>query len=301
MIAALVLAVGTFAAPLAADARADSIPGTVWTARDWAILESKVRWGAAQRLDTLPLGQAIARMGATFVGATYTPGTLEVPGRERVVVNLRELDCVTFIENVLALVRFIRNDGVAALEAPESARRRYEQYLEAVRYRGGTLDGYPSRLHYFSEWLADNERRGTLQQISRSLGGVADSEPISFMTRHVSAYRQLADADNLAAIRQIEQDLTASGPRWFIGETRIAAAARGIRDGDIIAATSTLAGLDVAHTGFALWKNGKLHLLHAPLVGRVVEISEVPLADRIRSIKAQDGIMVSRVERLGDR
>lgn len=299
--ASVALLAGALAAPLVSQSRPDSIPGTVWTTADWTTLAAKVRWGAEHGLDTLPLGQAIARLGKTFVGATYTPGTLEVPGSERVVVNLRELDCVTFIENVLALVRFIRNDGIAALNDPVRARRRYEGYLEAVRYRGGVLDGYPSRLHYFSEWLADNERRGMLRQLSQSLGGVQDEESISFMTRHVSAYRQLADTANLSAIRTIEQTLTAANPRWFLPETRITAASRGIQDGDIIAATSTLGGLDVAHTGFALWQNGKLHLLHAPLVGRVVEISEVPLANRIRSIKAQDGIMVARVERLGER
>ena len=79
-----------------------------WTAEDWRILVSKVQWGIAQRLDTLTPGEAVARLGETFVGTTYTPGTLEVPGPERLVVNLRELDCVTFIENVLALVRLIR-------------------------------------------------------------------------------------------------------------------------------------------------------------------------------------------------
>src|SRR5262245_28987701 len=90
-----------------APAIADSIPGTAWTRDDWRIFSEKVRWGTAARLDTLPIGSAIARMGETFVGATYRPATLEVPGPERVVVNLRELDCVTFVENMIALVRFI--------------------------------------------------------------------------------------------------------------------------------------------------------------------------------------------------
>ena len=44
-----------------------------------------------------------------------------------------------------------------------------------------------------------------------------------------------------------------------------------------------------------LWQDGRLHLLHAPLVGRSVEISEVPLADRIPGIGGQDGIMVARL------
>ena len=79
----------------------------------------------------------------------------------------------------------------------------------------------------------------------------------------------------------------------------VAAAAEGIRDGDIIAATSTVAGLDIAHTGIALWEDGRLHLLHAPLVGRSVEISELPLADRIQGIGGQDGIMVGRLQEGG--
>src|SRR5688500_6250358 len=83
-------------------------------------------------------------------------------------------------------------------------------------------------------------------------------------------------------------------PRYFIPEAQIAAHEREIQDGDVIAATSTLEGLDIAHTGIALWQNGRLHLMHAPLVGKVVEISEVPLASRIQTIGAQDGIMVAR-------
>ena len=83
-------------------------------------------------------------------------------------------------------------------------------------------------------------------------------------------------------------------PRYYIPESQIAARESEIRDGDVIAATSTLEGLDIAHTGIALWQNGRLHLMHAPLVGKVVEISEVPLATRIQGITAQDGIMVAR-------
>src|SRR4026207_600489 len=84
-----------------------------WPDADWRVLDHKVRWAVAQRLDTLPLGTAIARLGETFVGTTYTPGTLEAPGPEHVVVNLHEFDCVTFIENMLAMTRFIRQDGLA--------------------------------------------------------------------------------------------------------------------------------------------------------------------------------------------
>jgi len=266
-----------------------------WNDADWGVLDRKVRWAVAQRLDTLPLGTAIARLGETFVGTTYTPGTLEAPGPEHLVIDLHEFDCVTFIENLLALTRFIREYGVKALANRPAAEARYARYLEELRYRNGQLDGYASRLHYFSEWLGDNARRGKLQLLTRELGGVPDSEPFSFMSTHATAYRQLAEPGVAEQIRAMEQRLNAALPRWYIPEDRIAAIAPRIHDGDIIAATSTLPGLDIAHTGIALWQNGELHLLHAPLVGKAVEISAVPLAQRILGLKTQDGIMVARV------
>jgi hypothetical protein len=277
-----------------AKGQTDSIPGTAWTKADWRIFESKVRWGERSGVGKIPLGKAIATLGVTFVGATYRPATLEVPGPERLVVNLRELDCVTFVENVLALVRFIREDGVGLLRDRPTARAKYEGYLRELRYRDGTIAGYPSRLHYFSEWLAEADRHGRLSLLARDLGGVADSERIDFMSTHPGSYRQLADPSVRDAIAAMESRLNGAGPRWFLPEGAIAAAAPRIRDGDVIAATSTVAGLDVAHTGFALWRGGRLHLLHAPLVGKSVEISVLPLDERILDIKTQDGIMVGR-------
>lgn len=282
--------------PTPEEATLDTIPGTNWTERDWAILVEKVRWGATEGLDTLPMGPAMAALGRTFVGTTYTPGTLEAPGEEHLVVNLRELDCVTFIENVWALNRFLREQGVAALDDPAAARAAYEGHLRAIRYRDGMLAGYPSRLHYFSDWLWNHADRGHLHLVTRDLAGSEpDPEPVDFMSTHPDAYRQLADPEVAAAIRAREIELTARGPRWFVPEDRIAGAAARIRDGDVIAATSTVPGLDVAHTGIALWQDGRLHLLHAPLVGRSVEISALSLAERIVEIRGQDGILVGRL------
>ena len=271
----------------------DTIAGSNWTTEDWRILDEKVRWAVAEGVDKLPIGEGIARLGATFVGATYTPGTLEAPGPEHLVINLRELDCVTFIENVLALTWLIREHGTAILADQRAAMRQYEEHLTTLRYRDGKLSGYPSRLHYFSEWLSDNEAKGLLRIRTRELGGVPDPEPITFMTQHRDAYKQLVDSAFFAEIGRIEERLNAQGPRYYIPETQIAPVESRIQNGDIIAATSTLPGLDIAHTGIAYWKDGRLHLMHAPLVGKNVEISELPLVERLQGINAQDGIMVS--------
>ena len=113
------------------------------------------------------------------------------------------------------------------------------------------------------------------------------------MSNHPDAYRQLADPATLDEIARIE-DRFAAVARFYIPEGEIAAKAHLIRDGDIIAATSTVAGLDIAHTGIAVWRDGDLRLLHAPLVGSHVQLSEESLAERILRIEGQDGIMVAR-------
>lgn len=264
-----------------------------WTHTDWITFRDRVRWADAAALDTLPFRNAVAQMGRSFLGWTYTPSTLERPGEEGVVVNLRELDCVTFIENVLALTRFQRRWSAAAIDAdPVWARSAYEGLLEEIRYRSGRIEGYVSRLHYFSEWLADHDARGLVALRTQELGGVVDEEPIDFMSTHPDAYRQLADPTALEAIRSIEARLSAVDRRW-IPQDAIAAVTDRIAEGDLIAATSTVGGLDIAHTGIAVRVDGVLHLMHAPLVGRAVEISELPLADRILDIRGQDGIMVA--------
>lgn len=263
------------------------------TAEDWDIVRSTLARAWDEELHLLPLGETMARIGVTFVGTAYVPATLEVEGPERLVINLRELDCVTFVENVLALGRLVHLHDPSALDDEDWLRDEYRRLLTGIRYRGGKLEGYPSRLHYFSEWIADNEARGLVRDVSRELGGVADETPIDFMSTHPDAYRQLSEPGVVDEIARMEARLSAR-PRYYIGEEHIEEAAPGIAHGDIIAATSTVAGLDIAHTGLALVRDGSVYLLHAPLVGSEVQISEVPLSARVQRIGGQDGIMVAR-------
>ncbi len=270
-----------------------TVPGTD---ADWAIVQEKARWAVDEGYAGLSIGDLIVRIGETFIGTPYAPFTLEAPGAEGLVIELEELDCVTFVENVLALARFVQMapDDLMVAEAGSRDRAVFSGILEDIRYRGGEIEEYPSRLHYFSEWIRDNHVMGLVRDVSQELGGSRDAEPIDFMTTHSDAYRQLGeDPAFLAELREVEARLSAA-PRYYIPEDRIAAVEDGIQDGDIIAATSTVAGLDIAHTGIALWRNGRLHLLHAPLAGGVVQISEVPLAERIQRIGGQDGVMVAR-------
>lgn len=271
--------------PRAHDNTAGAQPVAAAENNDAEIFAATMARARSERLDTLPIGEVVARVGSWFVGAPYTPSTLEAPGAEALVVNLREFDCVTYVESMLAMARAIRSRRTTFED--------YREILRTIRYRDGKLADYPSRLHYFSDWIQNNETKGIVEEQTRTLGGVVDREPIDFMTQHRASYRQLADDGFFKEILRMESALT-KRPRYMIPEARIEEVASGIRNGDVIAATSSVKGLDVAHTGLALWKNGRLHLMHAPLIGDSVEISENPLAERVVFIPRQDGIMVAR-------
>lgn len=264
-----------------------------WADADWAVFEGTVRGAVAAGADTLPMGELMAQIGLSLVGMPYVPGTLEVEGPERLVIDFGGLDCVTFVENVYAMAAAVKAGVASRLDDRGAVEGEYERMLRSLRYRGNVIDGYTSRLHYFSEWIADAEVKMLAEDVTDDLGGVVDREPIDFMSTHPDAYRQLSDPDNLEAIRLLEEILSARG-RYFIPEGRIADVSGGIRTGDIIAATSTVGGLDVAHTGLAVRLDGTLRLLHAPLVGDSVQVSEESLAERIRRIEGQDGIIVAR-------
>lgn len=277
----------------AAPARAGEAPASgvveedmAFTPEDVEIFHETIGWARAERLDTLAFGDMLVTIGRRFVGNPYTPQTLDPPGPERVVINLREFDCVTYVESVLALGRMVRDRRTDF--------RDFAGEVQRIRYRGGDLDGYVSRLHYFSEWIADNERLGLVRDITGELDGQVDNEPIDFMSTHAEAYPHLENSpERVEEIREIERRLSQRS-RSHIPQRQIGDVVDGIRNGDIIAATSSVRGLDIAHTGFALWIDGRLHLMHAPLVGSVLEISDQPLATRILDIDGQDGIMVAR-------
>ncbi len=245
-----------------------------------------------QRLDDLiaqgpqSMADMMIAAGRSFLGAPYAANTLETSGEEHLVVNLREVDCVTFVENTLALARCAK----FTLNSPEA----FNSQLQSIRYRGGVINGYPSRLHYFSDWIADNEAKNIVKDISRDLGGVKMDKTIYFMSTHRSAYKQLADDDVLKEIALQEGRINAR-ERWFLPKEKLAAAEKGIRDGDIIAITTRIAGLDVSHTGLAMRdEKDILRFLHAPITGEVVQISKRSMVEHVNASEKYTGLLVAR-------
>ena len=129
-------------------------------------------------------------VGKYFLGFPYAKNTLERQGRETLVINLREFDCFTFVENVVALAGMVQK-GKAHF-------RGYAAQLKKIRYRHGISKGYTSRLHYFSDWLYDNEQKGILKNVTRRSGGEPFRKNFNFMTRHREEYPALSIGEILS-------------------------------------------------------------------------------------------------------
>ncbi len=231
-------------------------------------------------------GRTVVAIGKTFMGTPYVAKTLEVGETESLVVNLQGLDCTTFVENVLAFGLMLKNG--------ESDFEDFTTSLEKIRYKDGSLDGYASRLHYFSEWIANNQTKGLLEDITAEIGGSESVKKIDFMSSHRELYPFLKDDVNFEKIKASEKYLN-DQPICILAQDEIEANEHLIQSGDIIALTTAINGLDITHTGIATReKDGRIHLLHASTTSNKVEVSELPLADYLKKIKKNTGIMVAR-------
>lgn len=252
--------------------------------KDKSLFEDKI--AALQNTQASFLGDTIVAVGKSFLDTPYVEKTLEVGETETLVVNLQGLDCTTFVENVLAFGTM--------LKSKQDSFEDFTKILETIRYRDGDLKGYPSRLHYFTEWIRNNEKKGLVKDITSDLGGIELNKPINFMGTHRSLYPFLSDDTNFAIIQQAEKEL-AKENLCYLPQDRIKSKEQQIQSGDIIALATSIKGLDVTHTGIAIHQpDGRLHLLHASSKNGKVEITQEPLVDYLKNIKSNIGIIVAR-------
>ena len=241
----------------------------------------------------VPLGRAVARVGELALGAPYAAATLEQylldggsPEAEPLTLHLMKFDCVSLVEAALAVAR--------TAASPGAGWDRFAAEIERMRYRGGVRRGYDSRLHYFSEWIRDGEHRGLLRDLGPELGAVPDARPLRFMSEHRASYPALADDATFAAIQRMERALDCC-PRNLIEKDRIPEITERLETGDVLAFATSIAGLDVTHTGFAYrGPDGVMRVLHAPLSGGVVQVSPGTVADYVNGLRSATGILAAR-------
>jgi hypothetical protein len=213
---------------------------------------------------------------------------LQAISKEVLVINLKSFDCVTFVENMIALSQ------TRLSQKPDFDT--FKQFLTHVRYRNGVID-YAARLHYFSDWLFENEKRGIMRQITKNLGGEVFNKPVYYMSlKRDTLYGNMADSATYQAVKQVEAAIT-KREKWYIPKERVSTIEKDLKEGDIIGITNRLDGMDMAHVGIVVWQNGRAHLLHASSQLHKVVITDVPLVDYLLRNKSQTGIMVARLEK----
>ena len=229
-----------------------------------------------------------------LTGRPYVAHTLEVNDTESLVVNLRQLDCTTLVENVCALV-------LTAREGRHDFRS-FCRNLQQLRYRQGKLDGYPSRLHYFSDWVSDNEAMGLVKEVGVEGKGVSSKVQtlsISYMSTHPQAYKALRrHPEMVKEIAAQEKRLTGRQYRYIPKTVKPddQLLRQVISDGDILAITCSKPGLDIAHLGFAVWREDGLHLLNASQIHKKVVVEPMTLWQYLAKHPSHTGIRVIRLK-----
>lgn len=223
---------------------------------------------------------AMLRIGKTYLGTKYVANTLDQEKDERLIVQPKAVDCLTFVEYVLA-------------QAMGSS---FTDNLQKIRYRDGIIDGYTSRLHYTSDWIDNGIRHGFLTDVTAENSPEVMKLSLSYMSTHPKQYKQLVNSpENVKRMAEYEKEISGKKIHWLSENKLPPAGLPWIMPGDIIAITTNLTGLDIAHVGIATYIDGQLHLLHASSTQGKVVISEEPIRQMLNNNKSWTGIRVVRL------
>ncbi|NNE34512.1 MAG: DUF1460 domain-containing protein [Rhodothermales bacterium] len=248
--------------------------------------DNLIKLARARTVSAMPLDSIIQWVGERFVGSEYVGGMLDQSASEELVVSLRKFDCVLFMETVLALSTGIKQADYSGAG--------FIRRLRKLRYRQGVMNGYASRLHYFSDWIHDNQSMGFVRDITPEIGGRPRSKTLNIMSKHRRLYKRLAKNDSLhQRIVEMEERLQ-NVPQYYIPHRDIGPALDLIKPGDIVSTATVARGLDVSHSGFA-YRNpdGTIGLLHASSAVGEVTITR-SLRDYVASNRFVEGIVVAR-------
>lgn len=260
------------------------------TQSDKGIFESYLN--SVQTVDELCSDILMDETAKFFLGVPYVGKTLEYEP-ERLIVNLREMDCMTFVENVLALA-----------EASASGTPSWQTYLEKlqqIRYRDGKIEDYTSRLHYTSDWIYENEKKGLIADITKEIGGVPLAMDVSFVSTHPESYMQLQSHPEYIAVMAKKEKEINSRQYYYIPKEEIDKREAQIRTGDIVCFVTSIKGLDISHVGIVHKEGDKMTFIHASSGKKRVIINEESLQDYVLGIKKSKGIMVLRPQFVTER
>lgn len=234
-------------------------------------------------------GDRVAFFAREMLGTPYGAHTLEVVP-EMLTVRLDSIDCTTFVETVLAMAQ--------TAGSRRFSWRDFVYNLRRIRYRGGEVDGYGSRLHYIADWAVDNMHRGNIEEGCRRFPRVKYMvKNIDFMSRHRDRYPGLTDSATFERIKSVESGYRNHRfPYVKSSDTGARDVRDAFRNGDAVALVSGVPGLDVTHMGIIVIEpDGKPHLLHASSSGGKVQLEPLPLDEFLRKNRQWLGVRVFRL------
>ena len=235
---------------------------------DQAQLSQTLQTAQKQRLNRQSFGNVVQALARQYLGVTYQEGLLDQSPKERLFLSLQRFDCVLFVESMLALSRNVMQQDRSSTG--------FARHIEAQRYRGGHLQDYCSRLHYFSDWIADNERRGLVRNITLTLGGIPLSKPLNFMSQHRSSYPKLQQSETEFTCLKVAEGSLALEKRYYIPTAKIRGLYPKLQAGDIVAIATAVSGLDVTHTGLLERRSdGGVGMIHASPAGTVTRANDL--------------------------
>ena len=239
-------------------------------------------------------GQMMLRIGRAIeaMNVPYVAHTLEPNDKERLIVNLRELDCTTFVETVTALTLCVRTH-----------RTTFEDYcrvLQKIRYWQGRPPQYVRRLHYFTSWIEDNTTMDLVREIQGPNPPFTAVQTVQahYMTQHPDKYRMLTvNPQDIPMIREMEQRIEGKKYRYIpqhqLFNNRLLR--NTVHDGDIIVIITNKDGLDTQHLGIAAWHTDGLHLLNASSIHHKVIEEPMTLRQYLYKHPSMPGIRIVRV------
>lgn len=237
-------------------------------------------------------GECVEWVASQFIGTPYVAGTLEGEApdyAEVLTVDLDHLDCTTFVDVALAMAYTIGER--------RTSWRDFVYNLERFRYRGGHMGGYGSRLHYFSDWVIDNVHRGNVTDATTLFPAVHyQVKTLDFMSSNRSKYPAMTPDANYEGIKNAE--IGYRNHRFpYIKAQNVGAkpVRQAFRSGDVVAFLTKTPGLDVAHLGIIVVKEGVPYLLHASSSAGKVVLNETPLEEVFRKNRSYSGLRVIRL------
>jgi hypothetical protein len=206
----------------------------------------------------------ISFISKAFMTTPYKQATLVGDGRteERLVINLAEVDCFTFLDYVEALRR-------------SSTFHEFINNVREVRYRSGVL-GYATRNHFFTDWIEQNDHY--VNDITEEIG----REAVRTIKKRLNRKE-----DGTAFVQDLlpfERAVTYLPVNALFGTLEL-------RNGDYLGVYSPFEGLDVSHTGIVIEDQGSFVFRHA---SSQEDARQVIDQDLMNYLKNKPGIIILR-------